>query len=65
MNSIRRCLENIDRQKAFEMVLGIIGINISFLVIGIVYEKITNQQYLNTRTGAMEYFRSGAGFAMI
>lgn len=37
MNSIRKCTQNIDRKKAFEMILGIVGINISFLVIGIVY----------------------------
>lgn len=36
------CVQNIDRKKAFEMILGIVGINVSFLIVGVLYEKITS-----------------------
>ena len=42
MNAIRRCISSIDKKKAFEMILGIVGINISLLIAGIMYEEITN-----------------------
>jgi hypothetical protein len=47
MNTIKRCCLEIDQRRVFEMILGIVGINISFLLAGIVYEKITNEKYLN------------------
>lgn len=37
MDAIRRCVSNIDSKKAFELALGILGINISFLILGIIY----------------------------
>jgi hypothetical protein len=52
MNYIKKCIDNIDRKKAFELVLGIVGINISFLLLGVIYEKITTTKYLNRFTGA-------------
>ena len=42
---IANCIENIDRKKAFEMLIGIVGIYLSFLVNGVMYEKITNIEY--------------------
>lgn len=65
MNYIKKCIDNIDGKKAFELVLGIVGINISFLLLGVIYEKITSTKYLNRQTGAQQFFRSAAGFIMI
>jgi hypothetical protein len=40
-----------DKHKATELIIGIIGVNMAFLIAGIQYEKITTMTYLNTTTG--------------
>lgn len=62
---VNSCLQTIDRHKAFEMLIGIVGIYLSFLVNGVMYEKITNVKYENTQTQQHEPFRLTAGFIMV
>ena len=59
------CVQNIDRKKAFEMILGIVGINVSFLIGGVLYEKITSTQYENNSNNQLQPFRITAGFIMV
>lgn len=59
------CVQNIDRKKAFEMILGIVGINVSFLIVGVLYEKITSTQYENNSNNQLQPFRITAGFIMV
>jgi hypothetical protein len=47
------------------MLIGIIGIYLSFLVNGVMYEKITNVHYENTQNQQHEPFRLTAGFIMV
>jgi hypothetical protein len=51
IEKLKQCLAKIDPKKATEMLIGVSGIYFSFLLSGIFYEKITNNQYTNSRTG--------------
>lgn len=42
---------NIDKEKGKQLLIGVLGVNIAFLVAGIQYEKITSVKYVNSQTG--------------
>lgn len=46
----REWLNRFDKHKAFELLIGVIGVNLAFLVLGIYYEKIVSLEYLNNST---------------
>jgi len=44
-------LKNVDKNKAVELIIGILGVNVAFLLVGIQYEKITTLKYNNSKSG--------------
>jgi len=40
-------IQNVDKKKSFELFTGIVGINLTFLVAGVLYEWITKLPYRN------------------
>jgi hypothetical protein len=44
------------------MIIGVVGIYLSFLFFGIYYEKISINLYLNSDTNQLEPFRFSSGF---
>jgi hypothetical protein len=64
MNFSNLC-QQFDRQKVKQLIFGVLGVNMAFLIAGVQYEKITTMKYLNTTTGEQEFFRTTAGFIMI
>ncbi len=55
----------IDRKKAFEMIVGVVGIYATFLIVGVLYEKITTTKYQSNSDQGWQYFRITSGFIMI
>ncbi len=47
------------------MLIGITGIYASYLLVGIIYEKITTTQYLNTSNQQLENFRITSGYILV
>ncbi len=47
------------------MVVGVVGIYATFLIVGVLYEKITTTKYQSTKDQGWEYFRITSGFIMI
>jgi hypothetical protein len=58
-------LNRIDKTKCIELVMGIVGINITFVVSGVLFEWMTKLTYTNIETGTNEYFRSAVGLIAI
>lgn len=58
-------LDRIDKQKCAELFMGIIGINITFVICGVLFEWMTKLTYTNVETGKEDYFRSATGLIAI
>lgn len=44
-------LDRIDRAKCMELFIGIVGINITFVICGVLFEWMTKLKYTHIETG--------------
>lgn len=57
--------DRIDKQKCTELFVGIVGINLTFVVCGVLFEWMTKLTYTHIETGKEDYFRSATGLIAI